>query len=68
VLAFEESNNLFLRGGLLFESGIEGLFGGVDRKTASFDKLLCVVLEMSATKSGRMHTLFLDLSSQSFNA
>ena len=68
VLAFEEGNDFFLRGGLLFESSIEGFLGGVDCKTASFNKLLCVVLEMPAAKTGRMHTLFLDLPPQSLDA
>lgn len=68
MLAFEKGDDFFLRGGLLFEGGIEGFLGGVDRKTASFDKLLCVVLEMAAAKNERMHTLFLDLPPQRLNA
>ena len=45
MLSFEERNDFLLRGGLLFESSIESFFGGVDRKAASLDELLYMLLD-----------------------
>lgn len=67
MLAFEEGDDFFLRGGLLFESSIEGFFGRVDRKTAGFDELLYLVLDMQSFETEHRHTLFLDFPPQSLD-
>jgi hypothetical protein len=46
VFPLKKGNNFLLGGSLLLESSIESFFGGVNRKTASFDEFLCVLLEM----------------------
>ena len=46
MFPLEEGNDLLLGGSLLLESSIESFFGGVNRKTASFDKFLCMLLEL----------------------
>lgn len=46
MFPLEEGNDLLLRGSLLLESSIESFFGGVNRKTASFDEFLCRLSEL----------------------
>ena len=68
MLSFEESNNFFLRSGLLFKSSIESSLGRLDRETASFDELLCKRSDMGLLCRSDRLTLLLDLSPESFDA
>ena len=46
MFSLEKGNYFLLGGSLLLESSIESFFGGVNRKTASFDEFLCMSSEM----------------------